>query len=84
MAPPDRPPPHDPDARHTPGWYRQSFGADPARPGAPLMLRCDGGPLVSRLETFPPPIEVAVPGGVYVLVDDGPVHRWHYQFVSDA
>ena len=48
------------------------------------MLRCDGGPLVSRLETFPPRMEVAVPGGVYVLVDDGPVHRWHYQFVSDV
>jgi len=53
MTPPDRPSPHDPDARHTVDWYRRGDGGEPARPGAPLLLRCDGGPRLTLLETFP-------------------------------
>lgn len=37
---------------------------------------------MSRLVTFPPPVEVEVAGGVYVLVDDGPPERWRYEFVA--
>ncbi len=51
--------------------------------GERMLLWCDGGPSRSRLERFPPPFEVAVEGGVYVLVDDGPVEHWHYQFVAE-
>jgi hypothetical protein len=47
-----------------------------------MLLWCDGGPSFSRLERFPPPLEVTVDGGVYVLVDDGPVEGWHYEFVA--
>ncbi|HEX7443730.1 MAG TPA: hypothetical protein VF320_07585 [Acidimicrobiales bacterium] len=46
------------------------------------MLRCEGGPSISRLETFPPPLEVEERGGVYVLDDDGPVYAWRYVFVT--
>ena len=46
-----------------------------------LLIRCQGGPSYSRLETFPPPLEVEERGGLYVLDDDGPVHRWRYEFV---
>jgi hypothetical protein len=52
------------------------------QPGERMLLWCDGGPSISRLERFPPPLEVAVDGGVYVLVDDGPEAQWHYEFVA--
>jgi hypothetical protein len=47
-----------------------------------MLLWCDGGSAMARAATFPPPLEVEVRGGVYVLVDDGPVESWHYQFVQ--
>jgi hypothetical protein len=52
------------------------------RPGAQLLIPCEGGPCISRLETVPPRIGIGERGGVYVLVDDGPVTRWRYQFVA--
>ena len=36
---------------------------------------------MSRLETFPPPVEIQERGGMYVLVDQGPPRDWRYQFV---
>ena len=68
--------------RHSAEWYRVRFGADPMRPGAQLMIPCDGGPSRVTLETLPPRLEIEVRGGVYVLADDGPVHAWSYHFVS--
>jgi hypothetical protein len=52
-------------------------------PGERLLLPCRGGPSASRLVTFPPPLEIRVQGGVLVLVDDGPVQDWCYDFVAD-
>jgi len=50
-----------------------------------MLIRCDRGPAISRLVTFPPPLEIAVAGGLYVLVDDGPPASWCYEFVpTDA
>ena len=49
-----------------------------------MMIRCEGGPSISRLETFPPPLEVGERGGIYVLVDDGPITAWRYLFVTKA
>lgn len=69
-------------ARHSLAWYRERLGADPVRPGAGIMIPCEGGPLRVSLETYPPRIEIPVRGGLYVLADDGPVHAWRYQFVS--
>ena len=46
-----------------------------------MLLWCDGGPAIARAVIFPPPLEVDVVGGVYVLVDDGPVATWRYEFV---
>ena len=48
-----------------------------------MLIPCDGGPSTSRLERFPPPVEVTERGGLYVLVDDGPVEAWRYLFVPD-
>jgi hypothetical protein len=46
-------------------------------PGERMLIRCDGGPSISRLERYPPPLEIEERrGGVYVLVDDGPPDRW--------
>ena len=50
--------------------------------GERMLLWCDGGPAVGRAEHYPPPLEVVVDGGVYVLVDDGPPEHWHYVFVA--
>jgi hypothetical protein len=41
-----------------------------------------GRPSISRLEPFPPRIEVPENSGIYVLVDDGPLEAWKYQFVA--
>jgi hypothetical protein len=54
------------------------------RPGDRMLVPCDGGPSISRLETFPPPLEVPERGGMYVLDDDGPPERWRYLFVPDT
>jgi hypothetical protein len=46
-----------------------------------LFVLCEGGPCLSRLETFPPQLEIPERGGTYVLVDEGEVHNWRYLFV---
>ena len=48
-----------------------------------MFISCEGGPSVSRLERFPPPLEIEERGGLYVLVDDGPFEEWRYVFVPD-
>jgi hypothetical protein len=50
--------------------------------GERMLLWCDGGPSISRLERYPPPLEVPVTGGIYVLVDDGVPEQWHYEFTA--
>lgn len=52
-------------------------------PGERMLVPCEGGTGLSRLVTYPPPLEVAVEGGTYVLVDDGPPEQWSYRFVPD-
>ena len=80
MATDDRSP--DGEARHTVEWYRSLMGEDTVRPGAQLLIPCEGGPSRATFETFPPRMEIEARGGVYVLADDGPVHAWIYHFVS--
>ena len=69
-------------ATHSPEWYRPLLDAGKILVGDQLMIRCEGGPSISRLETFPPPLEVDERGGVYVLDDDGPVYACRYVFVT--
>jgi hypothetical protein len=49
--------------------------------GERLFIPCEGGPSASRLERWPPPVEVLEADGLYVLVDDGPPTEWRYLFV---
>ena len=51
------------------------------QPGDRMLIACSGGPSRSRLETFPPPLEVEERGGIYVLIDDGSPQEWTYEFV---
>ncbi len=51
--------------------------------GDRMLLWCEGGPSIGRATTYPPPLEIAVDGGMYILVDDGPVEEWHYSFVDE-
>ena len=53
-------------------------------PGDRMLLWCEGGPSIGRATTYPPPLEITVDGGIYVLVDDGPVEEWHYSFVEEG
>lgn len=48
-----------------------------------MFLWCDGGPAIGRAVSYPPPAEIDLDDGIYVLVDDGPVEHWHYEFVAD-
>ena len=54
----------------------------PPEPGERMLLPCDGGPSISRLVKFPPPLEIDERDGMYVLVDDGPPTMWSYTFVA--
>ena len=47
-----------------------------------MLIPCDGGPSWSRLEDFPPRLEIEDRGGMYVLVDDGAPPEWRYQFIA--
>ena len=50
--------------------------------GERMLIPCEGGPSISRLVRYPPPLEIEERGGLYVLVDDGPAELWRYQFVA--
>ena len=67
--------------RHSPDWYDQSRELVVLQTGDRLFIRCDGGPCASRLEWFPPRLEIEENDGMYVLDDDGPRDRWCYVFV---
>jgi hypothetical protein len=71
----------DDEPRHEPGWYDQRDEYLTLRPGDRLLVRCEGGPSTSRLERFPPRLEIEERDGTYVLVDDGPRGDWYYAFV---
>ena len=77
MAEPDRVRP-----THSPEWYQPLIDSGQVRMGDQMLIRCVGGPSISRMEAFPPPLEVVERGGLYVLDDDGPVYAWTYHFVS--
>jgi hypothetical protein len=51
-------------------------------PGERMLLWCDGGPSIGRAVAYPPPLEIEVVGGTYVLVDAGAIEHWHYAFVE--
>jgi hypothetical protein len=48
-----------------------------------MFIACQGGPSISRLERYPPALEIEERGGLYVLEDDGPPEQWRYVFVPD-
>jgi len=73
-----------PGPRHRPDWYDQSTEPTVLAVGDRLFIGCEGGPSWTRLELFPPRLELAERGGTYVLDDDGPRHRWRYVFVPEA
>jgi hypothetical protein len=62
---------------------RSGFVVNDPEPGERMLIRCEGGPSTSRLERWPPALEVTERDGTYVLVDEGPVADWWYQFVPN-
>ena len=46
-----------------------------------MLIWCRGGPSTGRAVTYPPPLEITVGDGIYVLVDDGEPESWFYDFV---
>jgi hypothetical protein len=53
------------------------------RPSDRMFVQCEGGPCLSRLEHFPPQLEIAERGGMYVLIDEGQPSDWRYLFVPN-
>lgn len=70
-----------PEPRHSPDWYDQTGEDVPLEVGDRMLIACDGGPSTSRLEHFPPRLEVDEHDGMYVLIDIGPRVDWRYVFV---
>lgn len=70
------------EARHSEEWYGDALVDTPLQRGDRMFIRCEGGPCISRLEEFPPRIEIQEKGGLYVLVDEGPLESWMYRFVT--
>jgi hypothetical protein len=70
-----------PGPRRAPDWYDQSGEATVLGEGDRIFIPCEGGPSASRLEIFPPRLEVEEREGLYVLMDDGPRDQWRYVFV---
>jgi hypothetical protein len=68
-------------ARHSVDWYDQRDEDVVLGPGDRIFVACEGGPSNSRLETYPPRLEIAERDGIYVLEDDGPREQWRYVFV---
>ena len=68
----------------TQGVREMAGGSYEFEDGDRMLIPCDGGPCMSRLETFPPPLEIIEHGGIYVLVDDGLPRDWRYQFVPTS
>jgi hypothetical protein len=54
------------------------------RPGDRILVRCEGGPCLSRLEHFPPRLEIDERGRMYVLIDEGKPEDWRYVFLPNA
>ena len=53
-------------------------------PGQRMLIPCSGGgPCISRLVDYPPPLEVAEHGGTYILVDDGLPEQWRYDWIPE-
>ena len=69
--------------RHSERWYDQSGEAVVLNDGDRFLVMCDGGPCMSRLEVYPPRLEIEEHDGIYVLVDDGPRDDWLYVFVPN-
>lgn len=51
--------------------------------GERMFVWCHGGPAVGRAVAYPPPAEIQLDDGIYVLVDDGPPETWRYDYVPD-
>ena len=67
--------------RQSPDWYDQSRETTVLMAGDRLFVPCEGGPCRSRLEHFPPRLEIDEHDGTYVLADIGPRDEWKYVFV---
>jgi hypothetical protein len=70
--------------RHSLDWYDQSGEAVELRSGDRFLVVCEGGPCTSRLEIYPPRIEIEERQRTYVLADDGPRDGWCHVFVPHA
>lgn len=46
-----------------------------------MVIWCQGGPSMIRAVSYPPPLEIEIDDGTYVLIDDGTVDTWRYEFV---
>jgi hypothetical protein len=62
-------------------WYKRLGEEGVIQPGDRIFVGCEGGPSISRLEIYPPRVEIEERDGIYVLEDDGSPEQWRYLFV---
>jgi hypothetical protein len=73
--------PADDGARHSVEWYALRGDLEPTLgAGDRMLVPCEGGPSPFRRETYPPRLEIDVPGGLYLLDDVGAPEEWVYRF----
>ena len=65
-------------------WYETCWQGEGIQSGDRIFVPCEGGPCISRLETFPPRLEIRERSGTYALDDHGSLPEWRYIFVPDA
>jgi hypothetical protein len=63
---------------------RECFEGQPRASWRPDIRSVRWGPCTSRLEIFPPRLEIEEAGGLYVLIDEGPIDDWKYQFLTSG
>ncbi len=71
----------DSGPRRSADWYDQSRELNVLGVGDRMLIECEGGPSATRLESFPPRLELEEHDGLYVLIDQGLRHEWRYLFV---
>ena len=71
----------DPGPRRSADWYDQSGELVVLGIGDRMLIECEGGPSTTRLELFPPRLELEERDGLYVLIDEGRRDEWRYLFV---
>lgn len=55
-------------------------GAEPPESGDRVLVQCEGGPYISRLVEYPPPLEIEVVSNEMYVLDERK-YSWGFEYV---